>query len=136
MQFNVGDRVRCLADNPNAQNGEEYLKVGEIYEVVKTSSASAGVYIDVRNDKLISGTPVERFVLVTANTTMNKISNAFKKFLNQDLRAQLKAGYRNGDLELTQEGKDVLLEMLADTMADKFTTAANEKIAEEEKKVV
>jgi hypothetical protein len=52
------------------------------------------------------------------------------------LRAQLKAGYRNGDLELTQEGKDVLLEMLADTMADKFTTAANEKIAEEEKKVV
>ena len=66
---------------------------------------------------------------------MKKLSNAVKKFLNADLQAQLKAGYRNGDLELTQEGKDVLLELLADTVADKFTAAANEKIAEEEKKV-
>jgi hypothetical protein len=49
------------------------------------------------------------------------------------LQAQLKAGYRNGDLELTQEGKDVLLELLADTVADKFTAAANEKITEETK---
>lgn len=65
---------------------------------------------------------------------MKKLSNAVKKFLNADLQAQLKAGYRNGDLELTQEGKDVLLELLADTVADKFTASANEKIAEEEKK--
>jgi hypothetical protein len=67
-------------------------------------------------------------------STMKKLSNAVKKFLNADLQAQLKAGYRNGDLELTQDGKDVILELLADTVADKFTAAANEKIAEEEKK--
>jgi hypothetical protein len=35
---------------------------------------------------------------------MKKLSNAVKKFLNADLQAQLKAGYRNGDLELTQVG--------------------------------
>ncbi len=63
-------------------------------------------------------------------STMKKLSNAVKKFLNADLQAQLKAGYRNGDLELTQEGKDVLLELLADTVGDKFIAAANEKIAE------
>jgi len=46
----------------------------------------------------------------------------------------LKAGYRDGDLELTQEGKDVLLELLADSVAEKFTASANEKFAEQEKK--
>jgi hypothetical protein len=65
---------------------------------------------------------------------MKKLGTAVKKFLNADLQSQLKAGYRNSDLELTQEGKDVLLELLADTVADKFTVSANEKIAEEEKK--
>lgn len=71
----------------------------------------------------------------TKKSTMKKLSNEVKKFLNVDLQAQLKAGYRNGDLELTQEGKDVLLELLVDTVADKFTASATEKIAEEEKKV-
>lgn len=69
-------------------------------------------------------------------TIMNKISNAFKKFLNADLQAQVKAGYRNGELELTPEGRSMAIECLlaSDTAAQAaFTAAANEVVAEAEK---
>ena len=92
-------------------------------------------YKDILSNWKFTRNGIEQVEDKPKKTIMKRLSNAVKKFLNADLQAQLKAGYRNGDLELTQEGKDVLLELLADTVGDRFTTAANEKIAEEEKKL-
>lgn len=71
-------------------------------------------------------------------TIMNKISNAFKKFLNSDLQAQVKAGFRNGELELTPAGQAAVIELVAsgkqgDDYAQKLTDLANEVVGEQEK---
>ena len=66
---------------------------------------------------------------------IKNLSNAFKRFLSPELQAQVKAGLRNGELTLTDEGKDLLLELIsADPNYSKaLTTVAEEKIAEAEK---
>ena len=69
----------------------------------------------------------------TKQTTMQKITSALKRALNADLQAQYRAGYINGELELTEEGRVVLLAILVGKFSEEFTKEANEKIAGEEK---
>jgi hypothetical protein len=131
MKFKVGDRVRCV-DNPNPfARGAGYSAGKKI--VIHHFSENAGDPIYWPQDG--NGVYESDIELVEPKQTITmKISNAFKKFLNADLQAQVKAGYRDGNLELTQEGKEVLLEILASDKSAELTKTAQEKIAEEEKK--
>ena len=50
---------------------------------------------------------------LTKKHMLNKITSKLKRVLNKDLQAQYKVGYINGGLELTQDGKNALLSILA-----------------------
>jgi len=66
-------------------------------------------------------------------TMLQELTNALKKHLPGDIKKQYKAGFRNGDLELTKKGVEVLVEeILADKYNDELTEKAEEIIKEHE----
>ena len=67
-------------------------------------------------------------------TIMKTLTNTLKKILPGDIQLQYKAGFRNGDIELTQEGVNELINILADKYKAELTARAEEVIKEEEKK--
>lgn len=64
-------------------------------------------------------------------TIMKKLSNAFKKFLNAEVKAQVQAGFRDSNLELTSLGKEALFEIIAEKYSKELVEMAEAKIAEE-----
>ena len=66
-------------------------------------------------------------------TMLQELTNALKKHLPGDIKKQYKAGFRNGDLELTKKGVEVLVEeILTDKYNDELTEKAEEIIKEHE----
>lgn len=111
---------------------KEYLIVhsygGDIYDISRVNSTESWKkynynetdYKIIRNIKKVS-------------MSLKIIPNTLKRILNDNLQAQYKAGYRNGDLALTEEGKNELMEILASEFDAKLTEAATGKINEEDK---
>ena len=64
-------------------------------------------------------------------TLMNKLSLMMKKLLDSDLQTLVKAGYIDGNLELTAEGKTALDSVLFDNYKSDLVVLAQEKIVEE-----
>lgn len=63
-----------------------------------------------------------------------KIGVMMKKFLDSDIQTLVKAGYINGDLELTTEGTTALDSVVFDANKAALVTLAQEKLDEEKKK--
>lgn len=70
--------------------------------------------------------PKKKSMLFTLNTMM-------KKLLDADTQKLVKAGYINGDLELTCKGSDALREIAFDKYREDLVKKAEEVIAEAEK---
>ena len=64
-------------------------------------------------------------------TTMQKLTSTMKRMLSKSLQEQFKAGLRNGNLELTETGKNELLEILAVEKEKELTEIAKDIIKEE-----
>jgi hypothetical protein len=73
-------------------------------------------------------------LLENKNKSMLKqITSTLKRVLSASMQKQYRADFRNGDLALTQKGKDELLEILAEKYEKELTERAGEIIKEEEK---
>lgn len=66
-------------------------------------------------------------------TIMTKLNTMMKKLLDTDTQTLMKAGFINGDLDLTSEGKNELWTLIFDQHKAALVEAAKAKIAEEEK---
>lgn len=66
-------------------------------------------------------------------TIMNTVTTMMKKMLDGDTQALVKAGYVNGGLELTPEGKIALVEILFTEYKTELVASAKEVIKEAEK---
>lgn len=64
-------------------------------------------------------------------TIMQKLTSAMKRALSKEMQSQFKAGLRNGNLELTNQGVKELMELLAHKHQKELTDIANEMIEEE-----
>lgn len=65
-------------------------------------------------------------------TLMQKLSNTLKRVLNDNFKALYKAGYVDGDLNLTDRGWYALKEILFQAHEEALVAHANEYIAEQE----
>lgn len=65
---------------------------------------------------------------------MSTLGSMMKRLLDKDTQALVKAGYINGDLELTEKGKGALWAILFSANKEALVAEAKE-IIEEEKKV-
>ena len=61
---------------------------------------------------------------------MTKLNIMMKKFLDKDSQALVKAEFINGDLELTDEGKENLFALLFEDKKKELVALANEKLEE------
>ncbi len=68
-------------------------------------------------------------------TIMQKVSNMMKKILDKDTQALVKAGFINGNLDLTCDGVAALNAIIFSEKKAELVALANEKIAEAEKEV-
>lgn len=65
-------------------------------------------------------------------TIMKKLTPMLKRMLDKKAQTLYKAGYINGDLELTETGRDALQTITFDTHRDALVTSATEALKEEE----
>ena len=64
-------------------------------------------------------------------TKMKKLTPMLKRMLDKKAQTLYKAGYINGDLELTEDGRNALNTITFDTHRDALVTAAKEALEEE-----
>jgi len=128
MKYKIGDKVRVTC---NDNGSDDY--VGEIHEIVGFAGSdysNPGKY-PYRLDR-VSASFGEHEITLIKTSMITKISSAMKKFLDTNVQAQVKAGYRDSStLELTEAGKTALLELYAAGVVTEFTAAATTKIADE-----
>lgn len=64
-------------------------------------------------------------------TIKMKLNSMMKKLLDEDTKKLIKASLINGDLELTEEGRDALQAIMFEEKKAELVKLAEEKIAEE-----
>lgn len=69
--------------------------------------------------------------VIKQKTVMSKVGIMMKKLLDADTQKLVKAGFINGNLELTEEGQTHLNSVVFETNKAALVTLAEEKIAEE-----
>lgn len=78
--------------------------------------------------------PQAQFNKIIKKTMLQELTTTLKKLLPSNIQKQYKAGYRNGGLELTETGKEVLFQIVADKFEKELTDSAIDLISKEEKK--
>ncbi|HCR35823.1 TPA: hypothetical protein DIU22_02155 [Candidatus Woesebacteria bacterium] len=95
------------------------VKAGSEYAIGAESSSQ-----QLDNYKIISN---------SKHTIMNKLSILMKKLLDKDTQILVKAGFINGDLDLTTEGQDALDAVLFIEKKSELVKLAEEVLTEAEK---
>ncbi len=126
----VGDRIK----NISKQVGDNQGKFGE---VVMVNSSNPPRYL-IRYEDGCTGSSDDLDITsvykkVTKKSMASKLGTMMKKFLDADTQILVKAGFINGDLELTSEGQEELLAIAFDTHKAGLVAAARAKLEEEEK---
>lgn len=127
--FKVGDRVRVSEkDAWCSGNGN-----GTISQVDASSKANKYkvCYDDGQGSFWVSDENVS--LLNNAKTIMQKVTSMFKVLVDKDTQILKKAGFINGDLELTSEGQSALNAVLFNANKAELVKLAQEVLDEETK---
>ena len=131
--FKIGDRVKAKEYTPydittNGWEGE-VVSIKKCYTVDITVSNGTVVAYDVES---------KYFDLITSSDEINKqrtskmrLNSMMKRLMDPDVKKLMKAGLINGDLLLTEEGKDELTAIMFDEKKAELVKIAEEKIAED-----
>jgi hypothetical protein len=136
MEFKKGDRVRVtrvMGDDTDRYK----LFVGYTTEIVEIQHTprSFPYYIHTPSgDTRYMGE--EQLELIDENikpkkTLMTKLNTMMKKLLDADTQTLVKAGYINGDLELTSAGRDALNTIVFQANKAALVAMAQEALEEE-----
>ena len=132
MEFKVGDKVKKIDEDC------ETAKEGKNYVVTKCTLAHCSL-----PDNLIIGDELTHgggchcqnaWELVTNKNTMKKLNQMMKKLLDSNTKKFIKAGFINGDLELTDEGQEALNAILLEKYSQELLVLAEEQIKEDKEK--
>lgn len=77
----------------------------------------------------------QTFTNLSLNNTkpMNKLNSMMKRLLDADTQTLVKAGFINGDLELTNDGRNALWAIIFEQNKPALVAEATAKLAEEKK---
>lgn len=126
-KYKVGDRIQNID-----MSGPNRGKFGKVYEILYLNNEY--YFIKVRYEDGEYGSAKESegcYKIIKTKTTMQKLGTMMKKLLDKDTQLLVKAGFINGDLELTEEGRKELLSINFEANKAKLVDIAKEKIAEE-----
>lgn len=116
--FKVGDKIRALSDCSG-------MIKGSIYTVTRNGENLKGVNCSCP----------EKWELVNNNnkTIMSKLKTLFKRLVDHDVQVLSEVGFLNGDLALTQEGKDEIMNLLFLEKKAELVKVAQEMLDEAKK---
>lgn len=136
-RFKEGDRVQVVGSHPNnIAHGLFDGTVGTITKFNKNLEGKHGEYhITFENGVSTTGwKDTGDLELLNKRTIMKTLNIMMKKLLDGDTQTLVKAGYVNGDLELTSEGRDALNSIAFDAHKAALVALAQEKLDEEKAK--
>jgi hypothetical protein len=130
MQLKIGDRV-TISPSSEFNNQVKDIGTGVITKIIPGARLPYGVKSETGT---YNNTYSEKdLILVKTTTIMKNVSNMFKKLTDSKTQTLYKAGYINGDLELTTQGTTTLMELMFTANKDALVTQAETEIAEAEK---
>ncbi len=140
-KIKIGDRVILIADYDSARAGIEGIVICNEYE-----NGSGRFGVDFGNDfeyghkldgksKTPTGywVPSKNLKVINKKSIMKTLSIMMEKLLDADTRKLVKAGFINGDLNLTEEGKVQLQTIVFMANKAEMVKLTEEVIAEAEK---
>lgn len=133
MQLKIGDRVTISPSSSYYLDQGGMIGTGRII-TISTSYNSLPYKVESQDTKYFNSYAEKDLILVTTTTLMKTVSNMFKKLTDSKTQTLYKAGYINGDLELTTEGTAALMEITFTANKDALVAQAEAEIAEAEKK--
>lgn len=135
--FNKGDRVRKFQSVDHNDGSVLVSKVEWVgtVDMVANYFEPYGMRIGVQWDNGEHTSTYESNLELIKNkkTIMTKVSNMMKKLLDSDTQELVKAGYINGDLDMTEEGKNALIAELFVANKSALVDSAKAKNIEEDK---
>lgn len=135
--WKVGDQFQVVGNHPNNSDLEGHIgtiqKINDpgeyqTYHVLFDNEAESSRWREDGDMQFISKKDMQKI------NSMQKVHSMFKRLVDADTQALYKAGFINGDLELTAEGTKELMVLLFDSQKTALVEAAKSKIAEETKK--
>lgn len=130
MQFNIGDRVRRARAGSNCN-----MHIGDTGVVTGLIPSSGGIFVKADKDGIQNSHTAVNFDLVEHITNypftiklMKTLSIMMQKLLDADTQTLVKAGFINGDLDLTTEGTKALNAIMFQTNKAALVTLAQEQI--------
>lgn len=131
-KFKVGDKCSFTDDCPGYSgevNGADYVVIIGItsggryeYDAYKDGSKVGSCYGCLTDEHL---------TLLSNQSIMNRVSNMMKRLLDGDTQSLVKAGFINGDLEITDKGQDALNSVLFVNNKEELVELAEAELAEE-----
>lgn len=128
--YKVGTRIKNVAYTPDGQRSDNYGKMGIVDRVSGMECSIYVAYDDGCAGR--SDNPAKDYKIIKTSK-MKKLGIMMKKLLDTDTQTLVKAGYINGDLELTGEGEDALITLLFDDKKADLVNLAQSKLDDEEK---
>jgi len=129
----------CLMEELEKEGEWRWFAGQEPTEFENWEKYGSSTYINLEYDKIILYGSEPEYKL-KRNSTLNtltkksmKLSSMIKRLLDQDSQTLYKAEFINGDLKLTEEGKNALMVLIFDDYRSKLVAEAKEKIEEEKK---
>jgi len=141
-KLKVGDWVRT---NGNGDKVCDFFEgeVGEIYDYEfyvwqnEKDGGRGSIHPSARGYKYswcICWSSPGEIEILKSKTTMQKLTSTLKRILSPELQKLYKAGFIDGNLELTNEGKNEIWALLLKHFEAELTKVAEEKLSEEKKK--
>ncbi len=134
MKFKIGDRVKVISN----VGGERFDETIGMFGYVKISENLGHYPIKVKLDRQLSCLDTlmllceeQELKLITSKTMTQKLNSMMKRLLDAETKKLIKGGLINGDLELTEEGKNTLMAIVFETNKAKMVKIAEENIKEE-----
>jgi hypothetical protein len=128
--INIGDKVR-VKDTGHVSIVRTYQTDGTYPYILEDKDADK-VNFYASNELEVLESKVRNSETKKQTITM-KITNLVKKLVDADTQALIKAGYLNGDLELTSQGRAELETIAFTANKEALVALAKEKVAEESK---
>ena len=139
FKFKVGDKVRIISKQGEAPYGGAWERIkslnrdyGYIIEVEPNyyivdyfPDSNRGDFYDESDLQLIESADSKK------GTIMSKLTSMFKVLVDKDTQVLKKAGFINGDLELTSEGQSALNAVLFNANKAELVKLAQEMLDEE-----
>ena len=141
MEFKIGDKVKVK--EPNHLMVRDCFPGEAIYQGESTNNSDCVALerLDGMGGSAQNGwwnyqiSDLDKLELIKTNKTnfMANLNSMMKRLLDADTKTLIKADFINGDLLLTEEGKDTLAAILFEANKKELVKLAEEKLSEEKK---